>query len=161
MVEEESQTLRKMKKIIVDTNIIFSCLLNSHGTIGDVFFNSDDIFEFYSNQYMRFEIRKYWNKLKKISRLSDSELETAYEKLQTRLTFINEELIPQSSWKKSEELLTDIDLDDIDFVALTHYLKGILWTGDKLLYDGLKLKRFRTVYNTQDLVKLRNRLMAQ
>ena len=56
-----------MKKIIVDTNIIFSCLLNSQGTIGDLFFNSENIFDYYSNQYMHFEIRKHWNKLKKIS----------------------------------------------------------------------------------------------
>ena len=49
-----------MKKIIVDTNIIFSCLLHSQGTIGDLIFNSEDIFAFYSNQYMRFEIRKHW-----------------------------------------------------------------------------------------------------
>ncbi|MBK7098570.1 MAG: hypothetical protein IPH58_09725 [Sphingobacteriales bacterium] len=52
----------------------------------------------------------------------------------------------------------DIDIDDIDFVALARYLKGSLWTGDKLLYDGLKAKRFRTVYNTQDIIKLRARL---
>ena len=86
-----------MKKIIVDTNIIFSCLLNSQGTIGDLIFNSEDIFDFYSNQYMRFEIRKHWNKLIKVSRLTDLELETAYEKMLTKLTFINEELIPQSA----------------------------------------------------------------
>jgi len=48
-----------MKKIIVDTNIIFSCLLNSQSTIGDLIFNSENIFYFYSNQYMRFEIRKH------------------------------------------------------------------------------------------------------
>ena len=47
-----------MKKIIVDTNIIFSCLLNSQGKIGDLIFNSENIFDFYSNQYMRFKIRK-------------------------------------------------------------------------------------------------------
>jgi predicted nucleic acid-binding protein len=55
-----------MKKIIVDTNIIFSCLLNSHGTIGDVIFNSEETFGFYSNEYMRFEIHKHWAKLKRI-----------------------------------------------------------------------------------------------
>ena len=90
-----------MKKIIVDTNIIFSCLLNSDGTIGDLIFNSENIFEFYSNQYMRFEIRKHWNKLKKISKLTDLELENAYDKMLKKLTFINEELIPQSDWKKA------------------------------------------------------------
>src|SRR3954453_14288380 len=150
-----------MKKIIVDTNVIFSCLLNSQGTIGDLIFNSENIFKFYSNQYMRFEIRKHWEKLKKISKLTDLQLQTAYDKMLTKLTFINEELIPQNDWEKAEVLVADIDLDDTDFVALTRYLKGSLWTGDKLLYDGLKVKRFRTVYNTQDMIKLRNRLTRQ
>ena len=150
-----------MKKIIVDTNIIFSCLLNSNGTIGDLIFNSDDVFEFYSNQYMRFEIHKHWDKLKKISKLTDVELDTAYNKMLTKLMFINEELILQTDWKKAEFLVADIDLDDTDFVALTRYLKGSLWTGDKPLYEGLKAKRFRTVYNTQDMIRLRNRLIRQ
>ncbi len=74
----------------------------------------------------------------------------------TKLTFISEELIPQSDWKKAETLVTDIDIDDIDFVALAKYLKGNLWTGDKPLYEGLKAKRFRSVYNTQEMIKLRN-----
>ena len=72
---------------------------------------------------MRFEIRKHWNKLKKISKLTDLELETAYDKMLTKLTFINEELITQNDWEKAETLVADIDLDDIDFVALTKYLK--------------------------------------
>ncbi|MBW7840232.1 MAG: nucleotide-binding protein [Chitinophagaceae bacterium] len=147
-----------MRKIVVDTNIIFSCLLNSQGTIGDIIFNSDTAFEFYSNQYMRFEIRSHWDKLKKISKLTDLELDTAYEKMLTKFTFINEELIPQTDWEKAEKLMKNIDLDDTDFVALSRHLKGSLWTGDKHLYAGLKAKRFRSVYNTQDMLKLRNRL---
>jgi predicted nucleic acid-binding protein len=79
----------------------------------------------------------------------------------TKLTFIIEELIPQNAWEKAEALVADIDLDDSDFVALMKYLKVSLWTGDKPLYDGLKAKRFRTVYNTQDMIKLRNRLTRQ
>ena len=150
-----------MKKIIVDTNIIFSCLLNSQGTIGDLIFNSESIFDFYSNQYMRFEIRKHWKKLMKISKMSELELETSYDKMLTRLTFINEELIPHIDWQKAETLVADIDLDDSDFVALTRHLKGGLWTGDKPLYEGLKAKRFRTVYNTQDMIKLRTRLTEE
>lgn len=150
-----------MKKIIIDTNIIFSCLLNSQGIIGDLIFNSDSIFEFYSNQYMRFEINKHWNKLKKVSKLTDLELETAYDKMLTKFTFINEELISQTNWEKAEALVANIDLDDTEFVALTKYLKGGLWTGDRVLYEGLKAKRFRTVHNTQDILKLPNRLAIQ
>ena len=147
-----------MREIIVDTNIIFSCLLNSQSSIGDLIFNSDEVFEFYSNDYMRLEIHKHWEKLKKISKLTDTELETAFEKLLTKLTFINEELIPSEIWVKAEQLVTSIDIDDLDFIALTKYIKGSLWTGDKELYNGLKQKRFRSVYNTTDILKLRNRL---
>ena len=96
--------------------------------------------------------------LLKISKLTDTELQMAYETMLTKLTFINDELIPQSDWEKAEILVADIDIDDTDFVTLTRYLKGSLWTGDKPLYDGLKAKRFRTVYNTQDMIKLRKRL---
>jgi predicted nucleic acid-binding protein len=150
-----------MKKIIVDTNIIFSCLLNSQRTIGDIIFNSDGVFEFYSCQYMHFEIRKHWNKLIKISRLSDKELQIAFDKMVTKLRFINEELIPPKDWLNAEAFVSSIDIDDIDFIALTRYLKGGLWTGDKPLYEGLKARRFRNVYNTEDMRRLRDRLLKQ
>ncbi len=146
-----------MKMIIVDTNIIFSTLLNSNGTIGDLIFNSDQVFAFYSCDYMRYEIRKHWTKLLKISKLRDEQLQDAYEKVLTKIAFINEAIISTSAWLKAEQTVKDIDFDDIDFVALTNYLKGCLWTGDKELYNGLKEKRFRCVYNSNDILKLLNR----
>ena len=149
-----------MRKIIVDTNIIFSCLLHSQGNIGDLIFNSDNIFEFFSNEYMRFEIRKHWGKLKKISGLSDGQLQASLDILLTKVIFIREDLIPEKTWKKAELLAKGIDLDDTDFIALTIYLKGSLWTGDKQLYEGLKVKHFRTAYNTFDMIDLRNELSA-
>lgn len=72
-------------KIIVDTNIIFSTLLNSNGSIGDILFNSDKYFEFYSCSYMRDEIHKHWERLKKISKLSDQQLEISYTQILTKL----------------------------------------------------------------------------
>lgn len=143
-------------KIIVDTNIIFSGLLNSTSTIGNLLINSKSKFEFYSCSYMRFEIQKHREKLKKISKLSDQQLTDAEFYLFSRLKFINEDLIPEIIWKKALKLTHDIDVDDIDFVALTLYLKGALWTGDKNLYNGLKNKQFKRVFNTVDLISLNN-----
>lgn len=130
-------------------------MLNTNGTIGDLLFNSDNIFEFYSCGYMRYEIEKHWGKLKLISKLTDSELEESRFKVFSRVSFINEELIPKKIWLVAEELVNDIDVDDLDFVALTKYLKGYLWTGDKELYNGLKRKNFKRVYNTTELIALR------
>jgi len=46
-------------KIVVDTNIIFSALLNTNNTIGEILINSGNAFEFYSCNYMRYEIQKH------------------------------------------------------------------------------------------------------
>jgi len=78
-------------KIILDTNIIFSGLLNSNGTIGDLIFDYDSAFEFYSCDYMRFEIEKHWDKLKRISKFTDKELQESLYRLFTKIHFINEE----------------------------------------------------------------------
>ena len=142
-------------KIVIDTNIIFSALLNTNGVIGDLIFNSDGIFEFYSCHYMQYEIEKHWGKLRKISKLSDEQLLESQSKVLSRIQLINEELIPEKTWLISEALVNDIDIDDIDFVALTKHLKAYLWTGDKRLYNGLKGKKYKRVYNTAELIQLR------
>ncbi len=142
-------------KIIVDTNIIFSVLLNTDGNIGDVLFNSDGVFEFYSCSYMRHEIEKHWEKLKRISKLSEDELEESRFYVYSKIGFIDEALIPEKTWLAAEKIVENIDADDVDFIALTMHLKGFLWTGDKQLYRGLKKKSFKRVYNTKELQTLR------
>lgn len=151
-----SKKPKKRLKIVVDTNIIFSALLNTNGTIGDLLFNSDHLFEFYSPSYMRYEIEKHWVKLKKISKLSDENLLESKYLVFYKIDFINEEIIPTKIWQNSEKIVEKIDIDDIDFVALTAFLKAYLWTGDKILYNGLKLKKFNRIYSTSDLVLKRD-----
>jgi predicted nucleic acid-binding protein len=142
-------------KIVVDTNIIFSALLSSDNTIGNLLFNSDKHFEFYTCTYLRFEIHKHWERLKKLSKLSEEELQISYNQVLLKLKFINEEIIPQETWLVSEKITKDIDIDDSDFVALTKFLKATLWTSDKTLYNGLKKKGFKKLLNTSELLALR------
>ncbi len=144
-----------IRKIIVDTNIVFSALLNTDGTIGDLLFNSQNFFEFCSCGYMRVEIENHWPKLKSISKLNDVQLKEARFKIFSKIFFINEELIPSGIWLASEKIVRDIDIDDSDFIALTKHLKGFLWTGDKELYNGLKKKKFKNIFNTKELFALR------
>jgi hypothetical protein len=59
---------------------------------------------------MRIEIQKHWQKLKKISKLSEQELLDAQFYLFSRLKFVNEDLIPQNIWEKALELTRDIDV---------------------------------------------------
>lgn len=143
-------------KIVVDTNIIFSALLSSNSGIGDALFNSAQDYEFYSCNYMRYEILKHWEKLKRISRLSEEQLLISYTLTIAKLKFINEEIIPIEIWLAAEQLTKEIDEDDVDFVALAKFLNAKLWTGDKVLYKGLLKLNFNDVLNTSELLAIRS-----
>jgi len=62
-------------KIIIDTNIIFSALLKTKTTFGRIIFNSEGVFEFYFPHYLRRETRRHWTRIKKISKLTDQQLD--------------------------------------------------------------------------------------
>ena len=104
---------------------------------------------------MKHEIDKHWDKLKSISKLTEEQLQVARLELFKKINFINEELIPEKQWLSAERIVKDIDIDDSDFVALTNFMKGYLWTGDKPLYNGLKEKNYKKVINTKELDELR------
>ena len=132
-------------------------MLYTNSNIGELIFNSYGVFEFYSCDNMRHEIQKHWDKLKKISKLSDSELDDLRFRVFSEFQFIDEKIIPEKTWVQAEILVKDIDIDDIDFVALTKHIKGYLWTGDKQLYSGLKKKGFKRVLNTIELLEMRKK----
>ena len=156
-MEEASQKTNKVK-IIVDTNIVFSSILNSKGKVGKVLFHSKGHFKFYSTGVLKSELLKHRAKLLKLTNLSIADLDELELITTRRINFISEELIPKKHLLYSENLLEDIDPDDTTFVALTKHLKGKLWTGDKELYKGLKGKHFKDVVTTQELSDLLDEL---
>ncbi len=56
------------------------------------------------------------------------------------------------NWLESEKIIENIDVNDVDFVALTKFLKATLWTGDKILYNGLKAIAFKKIMKTNELL---------
>ena len=138
-------------KIIVDTNIVFSAILNSNSRIGKILLNSKEHFQFFTCNYLRTEIQRHRNKLLKLTKLTEDQLSELENLLTQHITFIDERLIPQDLLIKTEIQLKAIDPDDTVFVALAKHLKGKLWTGDLQLYNGLKAKRFKDIILTSEL----------
>ena len=138
-------------KIVVDTNIVFSAILNSGSKIGKILLQSKGHFQFYSCNYLRTEINGHRNRLLKLTKLSKDELAELESLVTHNITFIDERLLPQVLLKQTETLLKSIDPKDTPFVALTKHLECNLWTGDMQLYNGLKSKRFKDILTTAEL----------
>lgn len=142
-------------RVVVDTNIVFSAILNSDGKIGDLLLNSGRIIEFFSVEYLRHEIRNHYDKLSTISKQSIDNINNIEYFVAKEIEFISEEQITETNWKAAYKLVKDVDLDDIAFVALCKHLKCKLWTGDKVLIRGLHRNGFLNTILTDDLLKYR------
>ena len=79
-------------KIVVDTNIVFSAVLNSQSWIGHILLNSGKKFKFYSPRFLLTEIQNHRQKIKTYTSLSDAEIDELLHALYARITFISEEL---------------------------------------------------------------------
>lgn len=145
-------------KVVVDTNIVFSAILNSDGKIGDLLLNSGKYFDFYSADYLRYEIGNHYGRLSKISKQSIGKIAETEYFVTRMIKFISEEQIAESNWKSAFSLVKDVDLDDIAFVALSKHLRCKLWTGDGVLTRGLHKNGFKNTITTDELLNYRTEL---
>jgi predicted nucleic acid-binding protein len=143
-----------MKIIILDTNIVFSSILNPKSNIGEILFNNNDKLEFYTSEYLREEINNHKNRILELAKTSENEVNEVIFQIYKKINFISDEQIPFDIWFESAPLVRDIDMDDLPYVALTIHLDGLLWTGDLRLMNGLIAKGFDKCIATKDLLKI-------
>jgi len=140
-------------RIVVDTNIVFSAILNTNSKISKIILQPKSKLNLYSTDQLEYELAEHWNKLKRISKYSEIELHKVSTLITSKIKFISVELIPRNLFINAEKLTTDIDIDDTEFVALTEHIRGKLWTGDKELIKGLKKKKWDKIIATEELYK--------
>lgn len=142
-----------MTKIIVDSNIIFSAMLNLDSRIAQILINGGDLYDFYAPKYVRTEIWEHQDKLKKIAKLDNEEFIEVYELVLKNITILDHSIIPIEKYKKAAEICKRIDVDDTIFVAFSYFLKCKLWTGDKKLINGLLKEEKEMTISTADFYK--------
>ncbi|WP_153800142.1 PIN domain-containing protein [Foetidibacter luteolus] len=129
--------------VIIDSNIIFSALLNKNSRIVKQLFKPG--FEYTSVNYVIYEIFNHKERLLSYSKLKDEEQKEHFE-----LIFAHIRLVPQSdisfrSYYLAHRLIAETDMDDIAFVALAFELNAPLWTNDLPVrkaiekYNGIRL----------------------
>lgn len=116
--------------------------------------NIQDDFTFFAPELLKEELRRYAPKIVTYSKLDQKSLSDLKELVLSTITFVSEELISEQSWIEAFALAKDIDEDDTPFIALSIELNAKLWTGDKVLYNGLIKKEADIIITTADLKKL-------
>lgn len=141
-------------RVVVDTNIVFSAILNTNSKFSKIILHPKSKLNLYSTEQLEYEIAEHWTKLKKISKYSEIELHKASALIISKIKFISVQLIPRNLFIAIEKLTSDIDIDDTEFVALAEHIRGKLWTGDKELVKGLKKKKWEKLISTDELYRL-------
>ncbi len=141
-------------KIVVDSNIVFSAILNSRRNIGQLIINGSNHFHFYSVSLLKDEIINHKEKILRISGYTEHQFDIAFLNITSRIKFINDFLIPDIEVEKALLTVEDIDENDTLFVALSNYLNARLWTGDKKLINGLQNKGYTRMISTEELTEI-------
>ena len=89
-------------RVVVDTNIAFSAILNSNSKISKIILQPKSRLNFYSTDQLEHELAEHWNKLKKISKYSEIDLYKAVALITSKIRFINVQLIPKKLFIKAE-----------------------------------------------------------
>ena len=77
-------------KVVVDTDIVVSAVLNSNSRIARVLISGKRHFKFYSCDFLRTELLKHRSKLRKLTKLPEDELEEVIANVCANITFIDE-----------------------------------------------------------------------
>jgi len=141
-------------KIVVDSNIVFSAILNSQSKIGQLLINGSKYFDFFSIGLLKNEIFEHRNKILSVSGFSIQQFEKSLLFITNRIKFVDEIILSDNVISEALELVSEIDENDALFVALTNHLNAKLWTGDKKLILGLKKKGYKQTISTEKLNKL-------
>jgi predicted nucleic acid-binding protein len=129
-----------MKKVIIDSNIVFSALRKKESRTRSKILSSDN--QFFAPNFLFGEIFKHKSRIMAYSKGDEVEIYEILLKILSRINFINEENISTGNFIEAYRLCKDVDEKDTPFVALSIELGYEIWTRDEELKSGLKVKGF-------------------
>lgn len=127
-------------KLVVDSNILFSCFM-PNSTAKKIVLSR--IVDLYAPGFALDELARHQEEIIRKARISKGEFDEITTDLALAVDFI-----PLTDYAKYIRKVASPDPDDIDFIALVCKLELPLWSNDK------KLKQSKiTVFTTQDIIE--------
>jgi len=112
--------------LVVDTNVLFSYFKKDSASNKFILSN---YFILHSPDYAKLELKKHKNEIKERYSLTEEQFFDLFLELDAYIHFYNK----KEYCVHYKYFLDFEDKEDIDFLALSHYLNLPLWSNDKLL----------------------------
>jgi predicted nucleic acid-binding protein len=141
-------------RIVIDSNIVFSAILNTKSRIGQLILNGSKYFDYFTVALLQQELENHKDKILKVTGYSEIQYNEIYDLIVSKIRFIDDILISDADIEKAIKLVKEIDENDTLFIALSIHLHTNLWTGDKKLINGLIKKDFSKIISTDNLYEL-------
>jgi predicted nucleic acid-binding protein len=136
--------------MIIDANIIFSAAIKPSGVIGSIVFSQTAVM-FMAPTYLKEEIEEHKQRIILITKKTEDEIDFVLMSLFERINFYPVGVVSSEVLEKAKEIVKDIDPDDSIYVAFALFFHTKIWSGDKVLAEGLKRKGYDLTLTTQDV----------
>lgn len=138
-----------MKKVVVDTNIIFAGLRSVSTSLREKL--SNPRYRFYAPKFLFVEIFKHKERILKHTSADEDIVLEYLSLLLYYIHFIDESIISNAEYLTAYSLCKDVDEKDTPFVALSLTLECDLWTRDVQLKTGLRAKGFNHFFDEENM----------
>jgi len=135
---------------IVDANIIVSAIISLNGTEAKILTDKNKI-QFSAPDFLMEEVNNHIDKIESITSLSKSEVLRRIKTVTQKIKFVSVMEIPKKLRINALEIVKDIDENDVFYVALHLHSHHKIWTGDRVLINGLKKKGYDICVTTTQL----------
>ena len=134
-------------RVVVDSNIIFSALISGKEAYLDIFKRNG----VYIPDIVFSELDRYELRLIQKTKLKQTKFKNFVRMLFEEVIVIPKFAISEENWQKAYKICKDIDEKDTPFIALSLELQIPLWTNDKKLLSGVRLKGFDNIVTSEQL----------
>jgi predicted nucleic acid-binding protein len=138
-----------MRTYIVDANVLMSILISGKA----VYRNLLREYVFLSSDFALIEIDKYKKVILEKAKLESDSFKHFSYFVFSNVNFLPSYVIDENVKQKAIALVSDVDIKDVAYVALSMQLDITLLTRDQVLYDGLRKKGFRNVQMFNDFLR--------
>ena len=137
-----------MQQYVVDANVLISIMISGKSTYKPIL----TYFDFYSPDFVFEEIDKYKLTILEKTKMNIDELQRFTFFIFNQVSVIPRIVISDEAIAKATELIRDIDIKDLSYVALAIELDCVLITRDNSLIKGAKKKGFRKIMSFEDFL---------